>query len=144
VLFFASNLLKLFKGGWFPLVIGIGMFTLMLTWKQGRKLMAAAARRRHRPAQLPGSRLRQPADAGADGTAVFLTSESWRHAQRAAAQPEAQQGAARAQPVRHRAHHECRGSASTSALSSWTPLGHDCWQVALHFGFKNDPDVPER
>jgi KUP system potassium uptake protein len=27
VLFFASNLLKLFKGGWFPLVIGIGMFT---------------------------------------------------------------------------------------------------------------------
>ena len=23
------------------------------------------------------------------------------------------------------------------------PLGHDCWQVALHFGFKNDPDVPE-
>jgi KUP system potassium uptake protein len=24
-----------------------------------------------------------------------------------------------------------------------TPLGHDCWQVTLHFGFKNDPDVPE-
>src|SRR5690606_31968433 len=23
------------------------------------------------------------------------------------------------------------------------PLGHDCWQVTLHFGFKDDPDVPE-
>ena len=23
-----------------------------------------------------------------------------------------------------------------------TPLGHDCWAVALNFGFKNDPDVP--
>jgi KUP system potassium uptake protein len=23
------------------------------------------------------------------------------------------------------------------------PLGHDCWQVTLNFGFKNDPDVPE-
>jgi KUP system potassium uptake protein len=23
------------------------------------------------------------------------------------------------------------------------PLGHDCWQVVLNFGFKNDPDVPE-
>jgi KUP system potassium uptake protein len=23
------------------------------------------------------------------------------------------------------------------------PLGHDCWQVTLHFGFRNDPDVPE-
>ena len=22
------------------------------------------------------------------------------------------------------------------------PLGHDCWQVILHYGFKNDPDVP--
>ena len=22
-------------------------------------------------------------------------------------------------------------------------LGHDCWQVTLHFGFKNEPDVPE-
>ena len=21
-------------------------------------------------------------------------------------------------------------------------LGHDCWQVIVHFGFKNDPDVP--
>jgi KUP system potassium uptake protein len=22
-------------------------------------------------------------------------------------------------------------------------LGHSCWQVTLHFGFKNDPDVPQ-
>jgi KUP system potassium uptake protein len=22
------------------------------------------------------------------------------------------------------------------------PLGHDCWQVIVHYGFKNDPDVP--
>ena len=22
------------------------------------------------------------------------------------------------------------------------PLGHSCWQVVLHYGFKNDPDVP--
>ena len=21
-------------------------------------------------------------------------------------------------------------------------LGHDCWQVTLNFGFKNEPDVP--
>jgi KUP system potassium uptake protein len=23
------------------------------------------------------------------------------------------------------------------------PMGRDCWQVTLNFGFKNDPDVPE-
>ncbi len=33
--FWASNLLKLFDGGWFPLVIGGAIFTLMLTWKDG-------------------------------------------------------------------------------------------------------------
>jgi KUP system potassium uptake protein len=22
-------------------------------------------------------------------------------------------------------------------------LGHDCWQVVIHYGFKNDPDVPK-
>jgi KUP system potassium uptake protein len=27
--------------------------------------------------------------------------------------------------------------------SEMEPLGRDCWQVTLHFGFKNEPDVPE-
>ena len=36
----------------------------------------------------------------------------------------------------------CRGSAST-ARCEIKALGHDCWQVTLHFGFKNEPDVPE-
>ena len=36
----------------------------------------------------------------------------------------------------------CRGSASNKRIEM-QPLGHDCWQVTLHFGFKNDPDVPE-
>lgn len=32
VSFLASNMLKLVHGGWFPLVIGAGMFALMMTW----------------------------------------------------------------------------------------------------------------
>ena len=23
------------------------------------------------------------------------------------------------------------------------PLGHDCWRVLVHYGFKNDPDLPK-
>ncbi|MBA3477717.1 MAG: KUP/HAK/KT family potassium transporter, partial [Lautropia sp.] len=34
--FLASNLLKLLDGGWFPLTIGAIVFTLMMTWKEGR------------------------------------------------------------------------------------------------------------
>ena len=37
--FFASNLLKLFQGGWFPLMIGGIVFSLMMTWKEGRRLL---------------------------------------------------------------------------------------------------------
>jgi KUP system potassium uptake protein len=37
--FFATNTLKLFAGGWFPIAIGAGMFTLMVNWQRGRALM---------------------------------------------------------------------------------------------------------
>lgn len=37
--FFSSNLIKFFNGGWFPLLIGGLVFTLMITWKEGRALL---------------------------------------------------------------------------------------------------------
>ncbi len=36
VAFFGANLLKFFDGGWFPIAVGVGVFTLMTTWKRGR------------------------------------------------------------------------------------------------------------
>jgi len=36
LLFFASNSLKILHGGWFPLVFGAVVFTVMMTWKDGR------------------------------------------------------------------------------------------------------------
>ncbi len=38
-IYFASNLTKFFAGGWFPLLIGAIVFTLLTTWARGRKLM---------------------------------------------------------------------------------------------------------
>ena len=99
--------------------IGAVMFTLMMTWKQGRRLM----RERLRDdaidlKQLPRRGVRQPADARA-GHGGVPGQRAGHHAERAAAQPEAQQGAARDQPVRHRrSTTRCRGSASTSAARS--------------------------
>jgi KUP system potassium uptake protein len=37
--FFGASMSKLFHGAWFPLVIGLSSFTMMLTWKQGRALL---------------------------------------------------------------------------------------------------------
>ena len=39
--FFAANISKIFYGAWFPLVIGVVFFTLMLTWAKGRGILAA-------------------------------------------------------------------------------------------------------
>src|SRR2546429_2985833 len=39
--FFGANLLKVTHGGWLPLAIGTLIFTLMTTWKTGRKIIAA-------------------------------------------------------------------------------------------------------
>src|SRR5438105_1753799 len=38
--FFGANLLKLFQGGWLPILIGACIFTVMTTWKTGRRLVA--------------------------------------------------------------------------------------------------------
>ncbi|HEY1097115.1 MAG TPA: KUP/HAK/KT family potassium transporter, partial [Alphaproteobacteria bacterium] len=36
--FFGANLLKVKDGGWLPLMLGAGIFTLMITWRDGQAL----------------------------------------------------------------------------------------------------------
>ena len=42
--FFAANLFKIPDGGWFPLIVGLLVFTIMTTWKHGRQLVVDAVR----------------------------------------------------------------------------------------------------
>ena len=37
--YFSANAIKIPQGGWFPLAIGVGSFTLLTTWKRGRQLL---------------------------------------------------------------------------------------------------------
>ena len=37
--FFGANMVKVVHGGWFPLVVAIGVFTLMTTWRRGRQIL---------------------------------------------------------------------------------------------------------
>ena len=114
-LFFTSNLLKVPEGGWVPLVLGVALTALMTSWKRGRDLLLARWRQDSLPlapflARLPQSRtIRVP------GMAVFLTGNSGLRAHVAAAQPQAQQGAARARAVRHGAERRRTGGPGGSA-----------------------------
>jgi len=73
--FWASNLLKLFDGGWFPLLIGAAVFTLMLTWHDGRRLLNESLRSDAIQLTdfLEAVFIAPPARV--DGTAVFMTAE---------------------------------------------------------------------
>ena len=73
--FLAANLLKVFEGGWMPLLVGGMLVLLMLTWQRGSRALVEKTRRTDVPLQkLLVSLERRPADQRAPGTAVFLTS----------------------------------------------------------------------
>ncbi len=139
--FWASNLMKLAEGGWFPLVIGGVILTFMLTWRDGRELL----NEKHREDALD---LKSFLDAvfiappvRVDGTAVFLTTET-------GVVPNAMLHNLKHNKVLH-AHnlfvtvrsHEIPWVGLDKRLQV-EQLGHDCWQVVINYGFKNDPDVP--
>ena len=142
VAFFSSNLLKLFAGGWFPLLIGGGVFTLMMTWKQGRALM-------HEKQHADSIELSTFLDAlfvappvRVEGTAVFLTAD-------VGTVPNAMLHNLKHNKVLHAQNlfvtvrsHEVPWIGLDKRLQI-EPLGHDCWQVVVNYGFKNDQDLPE-
>ncbi|HQR68009.1 MAG TPA: KUP/HAK/KT family potassium transporter, partial [Thermoanaerobaculia bacterium] len=43
--FFGANVAKLFHGGWIPLILGWFLYTLMVTWKQGRRIVVENLRK---------------------------------------------------------------------------------------------------
>jgi KUP system potassium uptake protein len=140
--FFASNMLKLVAGGWFPLVIGIGMFILMLTWKEGRHMMSEHLRDEAIDLKSFLEAVFVSPPIRVSGTAVFLSAEQ-------GLTPNALMHNLKHNKVLHEhnlfvtvRHHDIPWIGFDQRIEM-EPLGHDCWQVMLNFGFKNDPDVPE-
>lgn len=140
--FFASNLMKLFDGGWFPLLIGGAVFTLMITWKEGRTLLNNKLRADaiDLPSFLEAVFISPPARV--EGTAVFLTAET-------GTVPNALLHNLKHNKVLHDQNlfvtvknHEVPWIGMDKRLEIES-LGHHCWQVVIHYGFKNDPDIPK-
>ncbi len=140
--FWGSNMFKLFDGGWFPLAIGGVIFMMMFTWKEGRRLMADKQK-------ADGLDLRSFLDAvfisppvRVEGTAVFLTAET-------GTVPNALLHNLKHNKVLHQ--HNLFVTVRSKEVPwiglndrvQMEPMGHDCWQVTLNYGFKNDPNVPE-
>ena len=142
VAFFASNSLKIAQGGWFPLVLAGVLYTVMATWKQGRQLLNEKlhADAVDLPSFLDAVFVSPPVRV--EGTAVFLTAEP-------GTVPNAMLHNLKHNKVLHEQNlfvtvrnHEVPWIGMSKRLEVES-LGHDCWQVNVHYGFKNDLDLPK-
>ncbi len=139
--FWASNLLKLEQGGWFPVLIGSAVFTLMMTWKKGRALLNEKLKADSIDLKSFLEAVFVNPPTRVEGTAVFLTAEP-------GTVPNAMLHNLKHNKVLHENNlfvtvqsHEVPWIGMNKRVEIES-LGHSCWQVTLHYGFKNDPDVP--
>ncbi len=139
--YFGANLFKIPEGGWFPLVIGLSIFTLITTWKKGRQLLLA----RLRSDELPIDRFVESV-MGTDpirvpGTAVYMFSQ-------VGTTPPALLANLRHNEVLHE--RVVILSVTTADVprihgaqrAEVEDLGSGFYQVVLRYGFMEEPDVP--
>lgn len=139
--FFVSNSLKIMQGGWFPIAMALGLFTLLATWKEGRRLLKEALRSSSMELESFLASVFTHPPVRVEGTAVFLTAES-------GMVPNAFLHNLKHNKVLHQQNifvtvrnHEVPWVDQTERLEV-KDLGHDCWKMLVNFGFMDDPDVP--
>ncbi len=72
LIFLGSNMLKIFDGGWFPLMIGIAGFIYMTTWKTGRYILSQCLKEKILPMDEFFIKIKNQKIHIIDGTAVYM------------------------------------------------------------------------
>jgi KUP system potassium uptake protein len=142
VAFFSANVLKLLHGGWFPLTLGVLLFTLMLTWRRGRQQVFDNLQKHAIPLDAFLESLFIAPPARVPGTAIFLRGES-------DGVPHAMLHNLSHNKVLHErivfltVHIGDEPRVEPQSRIRITGLGHGCHQLDVMFGFKDEPDIPE-
>ncbi len=139
--FFGANAAKFFHGGWFPIVMGAAIYTVMTTWKTGRRMLGEAFKKDILPLDLFLQDVDRRRPPRVSGTAVFMASN-----------PEG------APPVllHHFKHNQVLHeqvvllSISNERVPEIPPeervtvasLGHGFFRVTARYGFMQTPNVP--
>ena len=139
--FFGANALKLMQGGWVTLAVALLLFTLMTTWKTGRRLVAERLTARAVPLEEFIATVAAIRPVRVPGTAVFMTAQP-------TGTPPALAHNLRYNKVLH--DHVVMLTVTTAQRPhvadedrvSVEPLGHDLFNVRVQYGFMEDPDVP--
>lgn len=75
LIFLGVNLTKVPDGGWFPLIVGAVVFTLMTTWRRGRQILMERLKERSIPFTKFLEQIAKAPPARVPGTAVFMTGD---------------------------------------------------------------------
>ncbi len=149
VVFMALDLLlvvscsvKLLQGGWFPLVLGLGIFTVMATWRRGRELLIDSIRHED-PELMPFiTALSQDKVQRVPRTAVYAVANP-------DTVPQALLHNLKHNHVLHERNliltvvfHDVPWIAFAQRVEV-TALVPGFWKVQVNYGFKNTPDVPQ-
>ena len=141
-LFFAANLPKVIQGGAFPVIAGIALFILMTTWKRGRQLLVERLDEGSLPLPLFIASIRSQPPHRVQGTAVFLTARS-------DAVPHAllhnllHNQVLHEQVVLLTVVNEDSPRVAPERRFEVDAYGEGFFRVLLHFGFIEDPDIPQ-
>ncbi|HET6765389.1 MAG TPA: KUP/HAK/KT family potassium transporter, partial [Longimicrobiaceae bacterium] len=139
--FFGANIIKVPHGGWFPLVVGAVVFTLMTTWKKGRAIVAARISEGTLPPELFLQSLRVDPPLRVPGTAIFMYGD-----------PRGTPPALLHSLKHYKAIHQ--QVVFLSVITEETPhveaadrvhveeMGEGLYRVTVHYGFMQDPNLP--
>jgi KUP system potassium uptake protein len=138
----AGNAFKILQGGWLPLVIAALIFTLMTTWKTGRRLVAERLTARAFPLEQFVAAVAANPPTRVDGTAVFMTAQP-------TGTPAALAHNLRYNKVLHQ--HVVVLTVSTVPVPyvqaeervAVERMGHGLFNARVQYGFMEDPDIPE-
>ena len=139
--FFGANMLKILQGGWVPLLIATFLFTLMTTWKTGRRIVAERMTARAVPLEQFITAIASTPPLRVPGTAVFMTAQP-------RGTPPALAHNLRYNKVLHQ--HVVVLTVTTASTPhvrdedqvTVEAFGHGVYNVRVQYGFMQDPNVP--
>ena len=140
--FVVANGAKILAGGWFPVILGAVLFTLLRTWRRGRELLHQEIRKEgiQLDTFLPGLMLSPPVRV--PGTAVFMTADK-------GVVPHALLHNLKHNKVLHERNVFLTVDTLTTPYApkgerlKITAIGDDFHRVVIKFGFMETPDVPQ-
>jgi KUP system potassium uptake protein len=140
--FFGANIIKVGQGGWFPLVIAGTVFTLLVTWKRGRRILAERIQREAKPLEVFLKEVHAQKIMRVPGTAIFMSGT-------ASKTPPALMHNIEHNKVLHEqvifvtVKTEQVPYVADDERLAVEHLGDGIFRAKVHYGFMEDPNIPE-